>query len=453
MNSADITPAFAAETFSLTPDPRRLFLSRCHAEALAGLKLGLEYRRGLMVVVAEVGMGKTTIAYSHLAMVGERVRTAYIANTRLPFDALLGHALDDFGVPCPQRDRASLLTALKAFLLDCAERDEIAVLVVDEAQGLDDETFENLRLLSNVETYVQKLLQIVLLGQPELDSRLRDRRLRQIAERVGVRVNINPLDRPESERYVAHRLERAGGSLAMFSTPALRFIVKRTRGVPRRMNIVCHNALLLAYAAGASQVTLSMAREAVRELVGGTLRRLPWRWSPKAAAAEARGRIKRSWTAAAAIVAVAGVAVATGLVRPASTPSATRAATVPPVAAAVTPSAGGAGEAPAVATVPASPEPDPGTPASAPGAVGRADAAPEADAVADSPASGTRRITVKRGTTLLAIAREVYGTDSADVVRQIVRANPGVTNPNVIVAGSTIVIPPLESAEAARSDR
>jgi general secretion pathway protein A len=271
---ATIDPAFCAEAFSLTPDPSRLFLSRDHAEALAGLRIGLEARRGLIAVVGEVGMGKTTVAYSLLSTLGSDVRTAYIGNTRVPFDGLLRHALDDFGVDCPERDRGSLLTALSGFLLGCAGQGKMAVLVVDEAQSLDDETFENLRLLSNVETYQQKLLQIVLLGQPELDAKLRQPHLRQIAERVGVRVNINPLDEAESRRYIAHRLQLSGGSADLFSEPALRAIVRRAQGVPRRINILCHNALLLAYAAGARQVTGAMAKEAARDVAGQTLRML-----------------------------------------------------------------------------------------------------------------------------------------------------------------------------------
>lgn len=269
-----IDPSFCAEAFSLTPDPARLFLSRDHAEALAGLRVGLEYRRGLIVVVGEVGMGKTTVAYSLLSGLGEGVRTAYVANTRVPFEGLLRHALADFGVACETTDRAELLSALGSFLLDSATRRDLVVLVVDEAQSLDDDTFENLRLLSNVETYQEKLLQIILLGQPELDVKLRQPHLRQIAERVGVRVNINPLGDAESQRYIEHRLECAGGSLAVFHPAALRAIIRRADGVPRRMNILCHNALLLAYAAGAAQVTAAMAKEAAYELDGGGLVRL-----------------------------------------------------------------------------------------------------------------------------------------------------------------------------------
>ena len=444
-----ISPGFCAEAFSLTPDPQRLFLSRDHAEALAGLKLGLEYRRGLMVVVGEVGMGKTTVAYSLLATLGDQVRSAYIANTRVAFDGLLRHALEDFGVECAEGDRAGLLSALKAFLLDCAEVDEIAVLVVDEAQSLDDETFENLRLLSNVETYKRKLLQIVLLGQPELDARLRQPQLRQIADRVGVRVNINPLDRVQSRRYIEHRLERAGGSLAMFSEPALRSILRHGRGVPRRMNILCHNALLLAYAAGAPAVTRSMAREAVREHAGGTLLRLAR--SPGKAGLTERGPLSRSWAAAGAALVAGGFLIGTGLIRPAATPQDIGAATVP-------------------LTFPAEQVPDrvcdrdvatAGLEKSHAAEVNGDDAPPVAVATGEAPDEGGAavgpveetsaggaadpsapvEVTVGRGATLMSIARQFYGEDSPELIKRILQANPWVSDPNVILAGSKLVLP------------
>jgi general secretion pathway protein A len=298
-----IEPSFSAEAFALTPDPTRLFLSRDHAEALAGLRVMLEYRRGFAVVAAEVGMGKTTLAYSLLASLGADVRTAYIANTRIPFDGLIRLALQDFGVECAEHDRASLLSALNEFLLECAARDQIAVLVVDEAQSLDDETFENLRLLSNVETYAQKLLQIILLGQPELDAKLRQASLRQISDRVAVRVNINPFDASEVRQYIEHRLLKAGGSIEMFSEGALRVLERRSQGVPRRVNILCHNALLLAYAADATQVTRDMVEEAARELQGGKLVRRRNRF-----ALPIGGWFARWWPVGAAVMMLGGAA-------------------------------------------------------------------------------------------------------------------------------------------------
>jgi len=454
MNPAPtIEPSFCADAFSLTPDPRRLFPSRGHAEALAGLRLGLQYRRGLIVVVGEVGTGKTTVAYSLLGMLGDEARTAYVANTRLPFVALLRQALEDFGVECAGLDLGGLLSALKTFLLECAQSGLMAVLVIDEAQGLDADTFEQLRLLSNVETYEHKLLQIVLLGQPELDARLREPQLRQIAERVAVRVNINPLDHAESRRYIEHRLLGSGGSLAMFSPAALWLIVHRARGIPRRMNILCHNALLLAFAAGASQVTWSMAREAIRDPTGGDLVRLrssildPAQW--------------RVWAAGACVALTAGVMVGRGV------PDAPRQDVgkgVVNMGAAGVPSRISDGEISAAAEGPAADDRaarlDASSEAAAaplPAAVGDDPSAVAADTPSgvtagavpeDAPSvrsSFHRQVTVDRGTTLLRIARRFYGANDPALIRRIMQANPTISDPDFIVAGSKLVLPLVES--------
>lgn len=433
---ASIDPSFGAEAFSLAPDPQRLFLSRDHAEALAALRLGLDYRRGLIVVVGEVGMGKTTVAYSLLATFGDEVHTAYVANTRLPFDGLLRHALEDFGVECREHDRASLLGAFNTFLLECARAGQMAVLVVDEAQSLDDETFENLRLLSNVETYKQKLLQIILLGQPELDAKLRKPTLRQIADRVAVRVNINPLDHAESCGYVAHRLERAGGSLRMFSRPALRVIVKHARGVPRRMNILCHNALVLAYAAGSEQVTWSMAREAVREQLGGKLVRLPRR---RAAAVLPRAEERhpaRGWNRTATALVLGGMVLLLGLGYWAAQPMPSGTSTAsPPVPHERV--ADAAREQPAGAPVEAE------VPAMVPAQVREEAPGPKAAAAAPE----ALHITVDRGATLLRIVRQFYGQDSPELIRQIMQANPSLRDPDIILAGSRLILPSANTRE------
>lgn len=291
------------EAFALSPDPHFLWSSPDHAEALAALEVGLRTRRGLMVLVAEVGMGKTTILHALLSRLGDDFRTAYLTNTRLPFEDLLRQALDDFGVEHRGADRYSLLGALNGFLARCAEDGTIPALVVDEAHDLDDETFENLRLLSNFDTFDTKLLQIVLVGQPELDDKLRQPNLRQVAERVATRVNVNPFDRRRSIGYVKHRLARAGGTIDVFTAPALEYLVHRARGVPRRLNILCHNAMLSAWAQGAPRVGLACALAAERERTGATLVRL---------SRPGRGRSRAAGWAAGCAVAAAALALAAG---------------------------------------------------------------------------------------------------------------------------------------------
>ena len=183
-----------AEPFSLTPDPAFLYLSEGHAEVLAGLRLGLLERRGLIVATGEVGTGKTTLLYSLLSTIGGDVETAYIANTTLTFDELLESALEDFGAPLSGVRRLDLLASLNRFLVASAERGKNVALVIDEAQNLSDRIFEELRLLLNFETYTQKLLQIVLVGQPELGGKLRAPHLRQVADRIAVRCDLGALN-------------------------------------------------------------------------------------------------------------------------------------------------------------------------------------------------------------------------------------------------------------------
>ncbi|MGE3497855.1 MAG: ExeA family protein, partial [Candidatus Binatia bacterium] len=257
-----------ADPFSLSPDPDFLYESPAHSEALAGLRLALASRRGLATLIGEVGTGKTTLLYALLRDLEPAVRTAYLANTKLSFDELLRQALADFGVPAPAPDRLALLEAFQGFLRQSDTEGAIAALIIDEAQNLDADTFEHLRLLTNFETYSTKLLQIVLVGQPELAVALGRDELRQVNERIAHRCRLEPLSRYESRRYVAHRLERAGGSLALFTRPGLAVILTAAGGVPRRLNILCHTALLFAFGRGAAAASAADAWAAVRERYG-----------------------------------------------------------------------------------------------------------------------------------------------------------------------------------------
>jgi general secretion pathway protein A len=249
----------SAEPFSLTPDPEFLYLSPGHAEALAALKVGLLEKRGLMVMTGPVGTGKTTLLYALLRALGSSMRTAYVSNTALGFDGLLHLALEDFGVKPASPSRVDMLTALNQLLRDCAERGVTATLIVDEAQNLDPEAFEQLRLLSNFETFAYKLLQIVLVGQPELEGRLRDAGLRALAERVAVHCRLAPLDDSESRAYLDYRLLRVGGSIRLFDRAARDLVLGAAQGLPRRINILAHNSLLFAYGRGSARVTLQVA--------------------------------------------------------------------------------------------------------------------------------------------------------------------------------------------------
>ena len=440
-----------SEAFSLTPDPAFLYLSPGHAEALAGLKVGLEGRRGLMVVVGEVGMGKTTVLYSLLTELGEGIKTAYISNTKLPFDDILRQALSDFGVPCASRDRVELLSALNSFLRECASEGTTAALVIDEAQNLENDVFENLRLLSNYETYTEKLLQIVLVGQPELEVKLRQPSLRQVAERVAVRCNINPLSRAESMRYVEHRLQRAGGSAsAIFTTPALEFLLVKARGIPRRINILCHTAMLFAYGRGEQLVTFPMARAAAREKEGRGLVTLGHGFRPAAtpaADAQTAPRFRPAWAVAgfaAGILVMVGLGVLDGRTSPRDAVSAPPAQpladesaealqreradkrlneAIETLTAVIAAQQKAGAEAPVVVTPNAQDPPPPSV----------------------EPQS-YKEIRVRRGTTLRALVKEVYGQDKPDLIDRIKTANPQIVNADRIIAGDTLRFPDSPTA-------
>jgi general secretion pathway protein A len=255
-----------AEPFGLTPDPTFLYLSPEHREALAAVQYGLLDGRGFITLMGEVGTGKTTLLYSLLSQLGPETQIAYIAYTTQDFGNLLAAALKDLGAEVKGTSKHELLSTFNALLLRAADEGRTVALVIDEAQNLTDEAFEELRLLSNFETYETKLVQIVLVGQPELQARLRDPRLRQLRERVSVRTFINPLTATEMRRYIEHRLQRAGGPCDLFTPAALNLIVRRTQGIPRRANILCHNALLFAFGRNLDRVSAGVAREAIAEM-------------------------------------------------------------------------------------------------------------------------------------------------------------------------------------------
>lgn len=257
-----------ADPFALTPDPAFLYLSDCHAEALAGLKLGLWERRGLLVMTGEVGTGKTTLLYSLLSQLEGDVETAYLSNTLLSFEEILHSALTDFGIFCESRERLDLIEALNGFLKTCANAGKTVALVIDEAQNLSDEAFEGLRLLLNFETYHSKLLQIVLVGQPELSDRLAGPGLRQVRDRIAVRCHLRPLSRREARGYIEHRLETVGGSADLFTTPALGLVIRKSQGIPRRINIYCHNAMLFAFGKNLPNIRRGLVAQAIRDMDG-----------------------------------------------------------------------------------------------------------------------------------------------------------------------------------------
>ena len=271
--------------FAITPDPRYLYLSERHAEALAHLMYGINESGGFVQLTGEVGTGKTTIVRSLLAQAPKDAEIALILNPRMTAPEFLLTICEELGIEVPAASSASLkdlVDILSRHLLEAHAGGRRVVLVVDEAQNLSPDVLEQVRLLTNIETNTQKLLQIILIGQPELRELLARNELRQLAQRITGRYHLDPLSREETTAYVRHRLRVAGATTDILSPWALREAFRLSRGVPRVINVLSDRALLGAYSLDRHRVTGTLVRRAAAEVFG---RGFGAYWLPWAAAA------------------------------------------------------------------------------------------------------------------------------------------------------------------------
>ena len=259
---------FREKPFHVTADPTFLYLSHHHQEALNHLTYGIRERLGFLMITGEVGTGKTTLAKTLIEKLPSSVKTALILHPTLNSTQLLRAVLKDFGLPPTGASRAHLLQAIETFLLAQAASASDAVLVVDEAQALSPSALEQIRLLSNIETPKRKLLQIVLIGQPELDERLnRDPRLRALHQRIAVRYRIPPLAEEEVASYIEHRIQIAGEKgVPSFTRAAISRIAEISQGIPRRINRICDQALLAGFVRDSLTIDESMVEQALPAL-------------------------------------------------------------------------------------------------------------------------------------------------------------------------------------------
>ncbi len=400
------------QPFHITPDPEFLYLSPSHKEALAAIIYGIEQRKGFITITGAVGVGKTTILRSYLeAAEKSRLKIIYIFNAKLTFEGLLKTIYQELNLPIEGDDVAEMVNRLYEVLIEEYKQDSTVVLVVDEVQNMPIDTLESLRMISNLETSRDKLIQIVLVGQPEFVEELNIDRLRQLKQRLAVRSTILPLTKEESLEYVKFRLQKAGAPTAsVFAASALKTIVNKAGGIPRVLNILCDNALVTGFGYHKKPVTKKIVREIIADFEDSK-----------------RSSLRRLWLPAAVAIAVILIGVLWVLSRQPiifgkvwgrvfhaqmTQESAVREAR----------------------PVEQSPVRDDRTLPTA-----------EESGTVPSPQNIAAEITktVTSGDTLSRLANEVYGNSDVAVIKLIREHNPQITDPDVIHPGTVIVFPSL----------
>lgn len=261
---------FTDKPFNLTPDSKFFYASAKHEEALSCLLLTISERNGFVVITGEIGSGKTTVCRTLLNKLDPTTKVALILNTHLGRKELLMTILEDLEIEYKTRSKTHLLSALNKYLVKQAADDINVVLIIDEAQNLTPSVIEEVRMLSNLETEKDKLIQIILIGQPELRRKLAHPKLEQFRQRVVLHYHLEPLSYEETEGYIKHRLVKAGNAKADIFTPgAIDAIYKYSNGIPRLINSACHNALISALVYETRKVTSNIAVEAIKELNQG----------------------------------------------------------------------------------------------------------------------------------------------------------------------------------------
>ncbi len=452
---------FREKPFNLTPDPKFLYLNASYREALAALHYGVTDRKGFVSLIGEAGTGKTTLLRRLLSELPRETRSVLVINPAIGFEDMLRFILTDLGKPPPPgASKLDMLEALNVELLDTLARGGNVVVLIDEAQDLTVPVLEELRLLSNLETAKEKILQLVIAGQPELDDLLARREIRQLRQRISVRARLRTLARGEVKAYVAARIAAAGGDVRGLFTPgALYRLWRFSGGVPRLVNAACDNALITAYAAGRRTIGWRDVGEAMRDL----RRQVPW--APRRFA-----RLSSLATGAGigALVVLGALVLLREQRQAASEPTAPRpsgnavAAVAPPTAVGATPTPQAvASAAPAVApaaeptsTETATPEPtstateasptatptmtpvDTPTPGSTPALTPAPTLVP-----ARQERASDLKVRITSGDTVTDLAQHYYGGVTPRVLEMIRDANPWLRDPDVIWTGRMLTLP------------
>jgi general secretion pathway protein A len=407
------------EPFHVTPDPEFLFLSPSHKAALRALVYGVEERQGFVALLGEVGLGKTTILRSYLEQVDQsQLKPIHLIHSKLSFRELLHTLCQECGLEGTTENIAETITRLHHVLIGEYQQGRNVTLLVDEAQHMPIETLEQLLLLSNLETSTQKLLQIVLVGQPEFEAKLNAQALRQLKQRLVIRATIVPLTAEESRDYILYRLAKVRlADNPIFTRGALQAIITQAQGIPRVLNILCTNALIQGFVNGQPRISVKIAQEVIAEYTGKKPRQ---GWRP--------------WVAVAGALALLAVwhwgsPYALSLFAKLHLPRATLSGTLPE-----TP-AGGRDSGPlGSASTPFLPL-EPAKEAAFP--------PPEPSAFPQMAPVDVRII--QKGDRIAQVAREVYGVSNPTVFAWIKQNNPHLQNVNRLKVGMQLTFPPLPS--------
>ncbi|OPY80548.1 MAG: hypothetical protein A4E65_01423 [Syntrophorhabdus sp. PtaU1.Bin153] len=419
------------EPFHITPDPEFLYLSPSHKEALAAIIYGIEQKKGFVAIVGDVGVGKTTILRSYLDTTDRsHLKVIYVFNARLTFDGLLKTIYGELGLPVETNDTMEMVNNLYRVLIEEYRQGNTMVLVIDEAQNMPLETLENLRMLSNLETSKDKLIQIVLVGQLEFEEELNLSRLRQLKQRIAIRSTILPLTKTESLDYIKYRLQKAGSDFSsIFTDAALRKIASKAKGIPRAINILCDNALITGFGYQQKPATVKVAREVIADFQG-TKSRLIFKW----------------WYACLMLVIAAGmffflnggsVRDRVGATRqPAKVQSLPEGSNTPGRENISISEAQHAGDLPGVFQETSQKG---GSSLARPpraGAVGK-------EAGGSSTGLPPKVRVIRKGDTLAGIIEEEYGWADEELIAAVKRKNPQIVDPDLIVPGNKIVLPDM----------
>jgi general secretion pathway protein A len=449
----------AEQPFGVTPDSRFLYLGPKHREALASLVYGTESNRGFLALIAKPGMGKTSLLYHYLSYLRDKARTAFVFRTDCDAREFIRHVLMDLGIDVKGMDLPDMHDALNRLLTEEMRAGRRFVLVIDEAQNLDESVLESVRLLSNFETPWMKLMQIVLAGQPQLADRLARPSMAQLRQRISMVIRIEPLNHEEVNAYIDHRLYIAGGeNTPIFTAGARKLIAEHSEGIPRNINNLCFNAMSLGCALKRKTIDRDIINDVIADLDLDSLRETPAVTVPATAFATSTAKPDRPVAVFAAAaksdstfnrfapkVALASAAVialswaAVHAMRPATRAAETRAnaPVLVPVSASLTTLAAG--------VVPVASDPANALTTPLPAAVAPATAATPVPSSAANPAAepapASETVRVTQGLTLYSLSVKQFGKYNQSVLQEIRDLNPWLQDPNHIKPGQTIRIP------------